>query len=275
MTLKFTKMHGLGNDFILIDATQMPVSLSPELIRRLSDRRTGIGFDQLLLLESAQNNNSDFIYRIYNADGNEVEQCGNGARCVAHYIFTEKNFDKKDLALSTLGGVIKLKKEQDDQITVNMGPPQFAPAALPFITPVQSSMYQLQVADQNISFGAVSMGNPHIVLKVADIDQAPTIEIGQALQHHSSFPNQVNVGFMQIVSRDQIRLRVFERGAGETLACGTGACAAMVIGRSWGELDQEVKVQLPKGYLTILWRASSDDVFLTGPAEVVFKGEID
>lgn len=274
MPLKFTKMHGSGNDFIVIDATLEKIALSAETIRRLADRRTGIGFDQLLLLEPAPSEHYDFKYRIFNADGGEVEQCGNGARCVAHYVFNQKKINKDQLILATLSGPIELIKTKCDSIKVNMGPPRLSPEALPFITDQQKEIYQLNIAGKRVKFGAVSMGNPHVVIEVSKIETAPVLEIGELLQQHPAFPNQVNVGFMEIVSPTQIRLRVYERGVGETRSCGTGACAAVVIGRLVKHLSCEVTVALAGGNLVVNWLGDDQNVYMTGPAETVFRGEL-
>jgi diaminopimelate epimerase len=274
MKLKFIKMHGLGNDFILIDATLQKLVLDPKMIQALADRRTGIGFDQLLLIEPSASDQVDFLYRIFNANGQEVEQCGNGARCVAHYIFTEGLSKKSDITLATVSGKIELKKAENNQITVNMGRPHFAPAQIPFLVDKEQFQYELQLEDNRIQFGAVSMGNPHVVLKVKDVLQAPVQQIGQLLQHHPAFPKQVNVGFMEIISPHAVRLRVYERGVGETRACGSGACAATVIGRVCYNLSPTVNVELPGGNLMVNWPSYNEDVYLTGPAEKVYKGEV-
>lgn len=273
MGLKFTKMHGLGNDFAVIDATQEKIILSATQIQQLADRHTGIGFDQLLMIEPATNAGHDFKYRIFNASGKEVEQCGNGARCVARYIFSEQLSPKKKLRLDTIAGTIELQIVEDGNITVNMGAPQFSPAKIPFVTDKEALQYELPVADQNFKFGAVSMGNPHAVSLVADIDQAPVQQIGESLQQHPAFPRQINVGFMQIVSPEYIRLRVYERGVGETRACGSGACAAVVVGRQSYQLAPVVTVELPGGTLKVAWDLGASDVYLTGPAEKVYRGE--
>lgn len=273
MTLQFTKMHGLGNDFIVVDATKYSHDFSTEKVQLLADRRTGIGFDQLLIIEPATSQEHDFVYRIFNADGQEVEQCGNGARCVAHYIFTQNLSLKKDIVLATLSGRIALRQEQDGQITVNMGKPRFSPETIPFITDKQQQSYELNVAHNAIQFGVVSIGNPHAVLVVQDVFRAPVQQVGQALQHHPAFPNQVNVGFMEVTSKDHVRLRVYERGVGETRSCGSGACAAVVIGRQTQDLNKRVTVQLPGGSLSVYWEGNEGDVYLTGPAAIVYKGE--
>jgi diaminopimelate epimerase len=274
MHIQFTKMHGLGNDFVVVDATQIPISLTPSQIRQLSDRRTGIGFDQLLLIEPSTDKTHDFIYRIYNADGNQVEQCGNGARCVGRYIFNEKLSSKDKLLLQTVAGPLEVKQELDGSITVDMGKPNFVPEKIPFCTNNESSEYHLSVAGHEITFGAVSLGNPHAIIKVQNVSKAPVAELGEALQRHPAFPKQVNVSFMQISSQNAIDLRVFERGVGETRACGSGACAAVVMGQLWGDLGKDVIVTLPGGMVKVARPKSEGNVYLTGPAEYVFRGEL-
>ena len=266
MRLKFIKMHGTGNDFILIDATKEEVALTPDQIQKLADRRTGVGFDQLLMIEPSLNNEYDFLYRIYNANGQEVEQCGNGARCVAHYIFSEELSLKKQIVLATISGKIQLNRERNNQITVNMGPPCFTPEKIPFIAEKEALQYELTLDGNNIKFGAVSLGNPHAVIAVQDVLQAPVQEIGQRLQQHPAFPQQVNVSFMEIISPEFIRLRVYERGVGETQSCGSGACAAVVVGRLSYNLAPQVTVALPGGSLTVNWRTFEEDVYSDRPS---------
>lgn len=274
MTLRFTKMHGLGNDFVVIDAVNQSVALNPDQVRRLADRHRGIGCDQLLLVEPASDPTADFRYRIYNADGGEVEQCGNGARCFMRFVHDQGLSDRKVLTVQTLGGLIELRLEDDGQVTVDMGPPRLEPAAIPFQAPARAAVYAIEVDGQEYRIGALSMGNPHAVLTVEDIERAPVAELGPRIEHHPRFPNRVNVGFMQILSSDHIRLRVHERGAGETCACGTGACAAAVAGRLQGRLDARVRVSLPGGDLVISWSGDNKSVFMTGPAVSVFEGTI-
>lgn len=271
--LSFTKMHGLGNDFVVINDTTKQSNLTPDLIKRMAHRHTGIGFDQLLLIQSPTCSSHDYVYRIFNANGQEVEQCGNGARCVAYYLFSRKMTTKDKIILATAAGAIELQRESNDLITVNMGPPEFSPEKIPFITNESKLSNELQVNGQQVQFGVVSMGNPHAVLRVQKIEQAQVTDLGAAFQRLNIFPHQVNVGFMEIVSKDYIRLRVYERGVGETLACGTGACAAVVIGRLIYALSDRVTVELPGGLLQINWQGADSDVFMTGPAEVVFEGE--
>lgn len=274
MKLKFSKMHGLGNDFMVIDGINQTVSLTPEQIKRLADRHFGVGFDQLLLVEKPQSEQADFLYRIFNADGGEVEQCGNGARCFARFVREEGLSDKNAIPVDTNTGRIVLHINDADEITVDMGEPQFEPAAIPLHQARQQDYYDVIADEQSYRFGAVSMGNPHAVLEVADVERAPVNELGPLLEHHALFPKRANIGFMQIVDRQHIRLRVFERGVGETLACGTGACAAVVVGIARNQLDSSVEVSLPGGKLQIDWAGPGRAVMLTGPAETVFRGEI-
>ena len=267
--IKFSKMHGLGNDFVVIDAITQEIHLSPEQIRFIADRHFGIGCDQVLLVGKPLTQEADFGYRIFNADG------GNGARCFAHFVHDQGLSNKDEIAVETKTGIIYPRFEKDGRITVNMGAPRFDPASLPFDADGPKPTYHINHQGEEITIGAVSMGNPHAVYRVRELDMAPVKLLGPAISTHPSFPNGVNVGFMQIVSRDHIRLRVYERGAGETLACGTGACAAMVIGRSWGELDDTVKVDLPGGQLLIRWLGDNQPVWMTGPATHVFEGTIE
>lgn len=274
MLLHFTKMHGLGNDFVIIDGVRQNFTPTAELIRQFSDRRTGIGFDQLLIVEPARNSQTDFFYRIFNADGHEVEQCGNGARCVARFLHHEKLTTKNPMQVETLGGNLELKIENDSQVTVMMGIPNFNPAMIPFIAAQQASVYTISLAQQNIEFSALSLGNPHCVILVDDVDQAPVTQFGSALNHHSQFPKGVNVGFMQILNPNHIRLRVYERGAEETLACGSGACAAVIIGNQLKLLKESVRVDQSGGPSQVTWPNNASPVYLTGPAVCVFKGSI-
>ena len=275
MMIQFSKMHGLGNDFMVVDGITQKVFFSPELIRRLSDRHFGIGFDQLLLVEPPYDPEQDFHYRIFNADGSEVQQCGNGARCFARFVRLKGLTNKDRIAVSTMSGRIVLQVEQDGQITVNMGVPEFEPGKVPFRAQKAEKTYLLRVAEQTVMCGVVSMGNPHCVLNVESVKTAPVETLGPLLESFDRFPERVNVGFMEVVSAGEIRLRVFERGAGETMACGTGACAAAVIGMHQGKLRERVKVQLPGGTLQIAWQGPATPVFMTGPAELVFDGELE
>jgi diaminopimelate epimerase len=272
--LHFTKMHGLGNDFVVLDGINQQVRLSAGQIRRIADRHFGIGCDQLLLVEAYDGDDADFRYRIFNADGGEVEQCGNGARCFARFVYDQGLTHKTTIPVITASGRIVLQIQPDGQVTVNMGVPELEPARIPFISEQRQTLYNLDMDGTAVSLTAVSMGNPHAVLQVADIDTAPVAMLGPLLEKHPIFPNRVNVGFMQVVGRDHIRLRVFERGCGETLACGTGACAAVVAGRVQGLLDEQVSVSLRGGRLQIQWQGEGQPVWMTGPAETVFRGTL-
>jgi diaminopimelate epimerase len=273
MKLQFTKMQGLGNDFMVIDGVNQQVKLSANIIRQLGDRHFGIGFDQLLLVEASNLPNIDFSYRIFNNDGSEVEQCGNGARCFARFVFDKGLSHKREIAVSTARGVIYPRLEDNGNVTVNMGIPQFSPTEIPFISDADLIIHPLDVDGQSIDISVISMGNPHAVQVVSDVDSAPVASLGPKIETHVRFPAKVNVGFMQIVNRDQIKLRVFERAAGETLACGTGACAAVVTGIRRGLLNPSVRVITHGGELTISWRAG-EAVLMSGPAVTVFNGEI-
>ena len=275
MLIQFSKMHGLGNDFMVVDGITQKIFFSPEMIRRLADRHFGIGFDQLLLVEPPYDPEQDFHYRIFNADGSEVQQCGNGARCFARFVRLKGLTNRDRIAVSTMSGRIVLQLEHDNQVTVNMGVPEFEPAKVPFRAQKAEKTYLLRVAEQTVMCGVVSMGNPHCVLEVESVKTAPVETLGAELESFDRFPERVNVGFMELVSANEIRLRVFERGAGETMACGTGACAAAVVGIAQGKLRDRVKVHLPGGTLQIAWKGPGNPVFMTGPAEHVFDGEIE
>lgn len=275
MLLKFTKMHGLGNDFVVIDAVRQDVALSAGQIRFLADRHFGVGCDQVLLVEPPQSKDAEFRYRIFNADGGEVEQCGNGARCFAQFVRAQGLSDENNIVVETNTGLIRLSIESNGEVTVNMGVPRFAPRDLPFTAEHEAMFYALDVDGQQLRIGAVSIGNPHAVLVVDDVQAAPVLTLGAAIECHALFPKRVNVGFMRIVNERHIQLRVFERGVGETLACGTGACAAVAVGRKRGVLAEQVRVDLPGGSLNILWRGANEPVLMTGPATKVFAGEID
>ena len=274
MNLLFTKMHGLGNDFVVIDAINQAVDLSPEQVRFIADRHRGVGCDQLLLVERSESPDVDFRYRIFNADGGEVGQCGNGARCFARFVVDRCLTDKREISVETAAGVIRPRIEDDGQVTVDMGAPRFAPADIPFEAEAGAARYALALVGTTLEIGAVSMGNPHAVIRVDDVDTAPVAEWGPRVEGHHRFPERANVGFMQPLSRRQIRLRVFERGSGETQACGTGACAAAVVAHRWGLVDDEVAVDLLGGRLLIRWAGGDAPVFMTGPAETVFEGSI-
>ncbi len=274
MQLKFTKMHGLGNDFVVIDATMARITLAPAQLRHVADRHFGIGCDQVLIVEPARTADTDFYYRIFNADGGEVEQCGNGARCFVRYVHERGLTAKTVIRVGTLGGVIEPRLEADGQVTVDMGAPVFEPARIPFDAPAQALQYDLEIDNKIIKINALSMGNPHAVQIVPDILTAPVTTEGPRVEAHPRFPQRVNAGYMQIVDRTHIRLRVYERGAGETLACGTGACAAVVTGITRGLLDQRVTVSTRGGDLVIVWAGTGHPVLMTGPAVTVFDGEI-
>ncbi|MDX2320661.1 MAG: diaminopimelate epimerase [Moritella sp.] len=274
MFIQFSKMHGLGNDFMVVDCVTQNVFFNNDNIRRLADRNTGIGFDQLLVVEAPYDPELDFHYRIFNADGSEVEQCGNGARCFASFVRHKGLTNKDKIAVSTSAGKISLQVEYDGQITVNMGVPELAPDKIPFRATKQEKTYILRTLDSTVFCGAVSMGNPHCVTLVDDIDTAPLAELGHAIAHHERFPNRVNAGFMQVLSPDHAKLRVYERGVGETQACGTGACAAAVVGQLQGKLGQDVCIELPGGKLQISWQGPGKPVFMTGPATHVYDGQI-
>ncbi len=275
MQLKFTKMHGLGNDFVVIDAVAAPVSLTPDQLRHVADRHFGVGCDQVLMIERARSADTDFFYRIFNADGGEVEQCGNGARCFVRYVHERGLTAKTVIRVGTLGGVIEPRLEADGQVTVDMGRPVFEPARVPFDAPAAAAEYELQVGKKTIKINVLSMGNPHAVQIVPDVMRAPVATEGPLIEAHPRFPQRVNAGYMQVVDRTHIRLRVYERGAGETLACGTGACAAVVAGITRGLLDQRVTVSTRGGDLVIVWAGAGQPVLMTGPAVTVFDGEIE
>lgn len=277
MTLiAFTKMHGLGNDFVVIDNLTQGITLTPAQIRFIADRHLGVGCDQLLLVEKpAQGSTADFKYRIFNADGSEVAQCGNGARCFARFVRDKKLSDKTQILVDTHARQLLLCFDDDDLITVNMGVPQHAPADIPLAVSVEAVAYTINVNGADCAFGAVSMGNPHAVIVVENIDTAPVNALGKALESHPCFPERANIGFMQIINRQHIKLRVFERGAGETSACGSGACAAVVVGIEQQHLDACVKVELPGGDLSIQWQGREHPVWMTGAAVSVFDGQLD
>ncbi|PMR71976.1 diaminopimelate epimerase [Billgrantia endophytica] len=274
MLLHFTKMHGLGNDFMVIDLVTQRARLRDEQIRQLADRRFGVGFDQLLIVEPPRDPDMDFCYRIFNADGSEVENCGNGARCFARFVRDQRLTHKHEIRVETSGGPLTLLVEDDGQVTVDMGAPRFTPDALPFKADEDRLRHGLEVDGESLEIGAVSMGNPHAVLRVDDVDRAPVERLGPAIEHHPRFPRRVNVGFMQVVSPHDIRLRVHERGSGETLACGTGACAAVACGIRQGLLESPVTVHLRGGDLRIEWAGDNASLRMTGPAERVFDGRV-
>ncbi len=275
MKLKFSKMHGLGNDFVVLDGVRQQVSLSPEQLVYLADRHFGVGCDQILLVEMPSQPGVDFRYRIFNADGGEVEQCGNGARCFVRFVHDQGLTDKRQIRVETLKGVIEPRLEADGNVTVDMGEPRFLPAEIPFLADDDVIIHLLDVADETLETTVVSMGNPHAVQVVDDVDTHPVGEHGPLIERHPRFPKRVNAGFMQIIDRHAIKLRVYERGSGETLACGTGACAAAVAGIRRGLLDSPVRVMTRGGDLNIAWGGPGRPVLMTGPAVTVFTGEIE
>ena len=272
MKINFTKMHGAGNDFVVIDGINQSIALSTSQIQHIADRHFGVGCDQLLLVEHPQNPEADFRYRIFNADGGEVEQCGNGARCFVRFVIDKGLTSKTEITVETRSGLIKPRMETDGRVTVNMGAPRFTPADIPFDAPDRMPTYQLDVDGKVVTISALSMGNPHAVQVVENVDTAPVLQQGPLIERHLRFPQRVNAGYMQVLDRAHIKLRVFERGAGETLACGTGACAAVVAGIQRGLLDSRVDVETRGGILTIKWQGDDTPVMMTGPAETVFEG---
>jgi diaminopimelate epimerase len=274
MRIEFTKMHGVGNDFAVFDATGA-AALDGALIRRLADRHTGIGFDQALLLETPRRADTAVFYRIFNADGVEVEQCGNGARCIAALLAARGLARSGSLTMDSPAGLIQARILESSRVSVDMGPVRFDPRSLPFDARAEAQRYPLELPGGGVEIGAVSIGNPHAVLAVESVETAAVDRLGPAIERHPSFPQRVNAGFMQIVDRGHIRLRVYERGAGETLACGTGACAAVAVGRRWGELDREVHVSVRGGELRVNWNGPGEHIWLTGTAEVSFAGHVE
>ncbi|MDY0048160.1 MAG: diaminopimelate epimerase [Thauera propionica] len=274
MKLRFTKMHGLGNDFVVIDATRAPVDLTPARVKAIADRHFGVGCDQLLVVEPATQPGVDFRYRIFNADGGEVEQCGNGARCFVRFVHDKGLTDKREIRVETKSGVIAPCLREDGLVTVDMGVPELTPAKVPFVSDSDAFVQPLQVGETTVAITAVSMGNPHAVQVVADVDAAPVADQGALIERHPRFPARVNAGFLQVVDANRVRLRVFERGAGETLACGTGACAAVVAGIVRNLVVSPVRVETRGGELEIAWGGPGTPVLMTGPAVTVFEGEM-
>jgi diaminopimelate epimerase len=282
MKLKFSKMHGAGNDFVVFDGVRQTIALSPEQVRRIADRRFGVGCDQVLIVERPRVPSADFRYRIFNSDGGEVEQCGNGARCFARFVHEQGLSDKTEIRVETMKGIIRPRIEADGSVTVDMGAPVFDPEKIPFLGAGSAStagcVFSLDLGGKAVEAAVLSMGNPHAVISVASVDDAPVARVGPRIEAHPLFPKRVNVGFMQVVDLNTIRLRVFERGAGETFACGTGACAAVVagiLGVSGTRLESPVRVETRGGVLTIAWAGEGESVFLAGPAVTVFAGEIE
>lgn len=274
MLLRFTKMHGLGNDFMVLDLISQHAHIQAKHAKAWGDRHTGVGFDQLLLVEAPTNPDVDFRYRIFNSDGSEVEQCGNGARCFARFVIDKRLTVKKQIRVETKSGIIELNLRPDGQVTVDMGPPRLTPAQIPFQADSEALSYPVEVDGQTVELAAVSMGNPHAVLRVEDLDSAPVHSLGPKLEHHPRFPQRVNVGFLQVQDRQHARLRVWERGAGETQACGTGACAAAVAAIRQGWMDSPLQLELPGGKLCIEWAGPGQPVMMTGPAVRVYEGQV-
>lgn len=274
MLLRFTKMHGLGNDFVVIDRLSQHVRLNKSLIKRLGDRRFGIGFDQLLVVNHPHDPDIDFRYEIYNSDGNEVAQCGNGARCFAKYVTDKRLTGRNPIRVETNAGTLELQIMKDQQVRVNMGAPEFEPQRVPFRAPQRALTYTLEAGGRAFEFSAVALGNPHAVIVVDDCANTPVVELGRQIGAHEDFLQGVNVGFMQVLARDSFELRVFERGAGETLACGSGACAALVAGNTRGLLASKACAHMKGGLLQLEWQGEGKPVFMTGPATTVYEGQI-
>ncbi len=274
MQTRFTKMHGLGNDFVVLDAVRQSIRLTTDIIKRIADRNLGIGCDQVLVIEPPTDRNIDFNYRIFNCDGSEVEQCGNGARCIGRYIKDQQLSGKKTLRIKTKNRVMEITTTTKNMITANMGEPSFIPADIPLDSEQQNDLYSIDINNSSLKIAALSVGNPHAVLQVDNIDQADVETIGTLIQKHSLFPESVNVGFMQIIDRQNLALRVYERGVGETQACGSGACAAAVAAIKQGLVDKTIEIKLLGGKLTIEWQGEGQPILMTGPAETVFHGKI-
>ena len=275
MRIDFTKMHGVGNDFVVFDAPADESILMPERLRTLADRRTGIGFDQALVLGGPKRADTAVFYRIFNADGDEVEQCGNGARCIAALLHRRGASRAGAVVLDSPSGLVAALVAADSSVSVDMGVPNFDPRSLPFEAPAEADPYPLEVEGRTLSIGAVSLGNPHAVLTVESVDSAPVATLGPAIERHARFPRRVNAGFLEIVDRTHLKLRVYERGAGETLACGTGACAAAAIARRRGLIDPQVRVEVRGGELRVNWAGRGEHIWLSGPAEVSFEGHVE
>jgi len=275
MRIDFTKMHGVGNDFVVFDAPADESLLKPELLRSLADRRTGIGFDQALVLERPRRADTAVFYRIFNCDGDEVEQCGNGARCIAALLHQRGVSRNGSLTLDSPVGLVRARIDAGHDVSVDMGVPDFDPGSLPFEAPREADSYPLEVAGRTLDIGAVSIGNPHAVITVASVEAAPVATLGPQIERHPRFPKRVNAGFLEIVARAQVRLRVYERGAGETLSCGTGACAAVAVGRRRGLLESQVRVSVRGGELRVNWTGPGEHIWLTGPAEISFAGHVE
>ena len=275
MRVAFTKMHGVGNDFVVFDAPVAPSHLEPASLRRLADRRTGIGFDQALLLESPRRADTAVFYRVFNADGDEVEQCGNGARCIAALLHRRGRTHSGGVRLESPAGVVEARVNGGVAVSVDMGVPDFNPASLPFTAAGEADSYPLEVAGQTVEIGAVSLGNPHAVLIVGSVASAPVATLGPAIERHARFPRRVNAGFLEIVDRSNLRLRVYERGAGETLSCGTGACAAAAVARRRGLIEAQVRIEVRGGELRVNWEGPGEHIWLSGPAQISFEGQVE
>jgi diaminopimelate epimerase len=275
MRAEFTKMHGVGNDFVILEAPLPASFLTPQRLRALADRRTGIGFDQVLLLEAAHRPGAAAAYRVFNSDGDEVEQCGNGARCIAALLARRGLALEGALTLESPAGLIRARLAENGEVSIDLGVPDFTPGSLPFDAAAEADSYVLEVAGAQVDIGAVSLGNPHAVLTVPSVEDAPVAELGPLIERHVRFPNRVNAGFLEIVSRDVVRLRVYERGAGETRSCGTGACAAVSVGRRRGLLDATVRVEVRGGELRVNWAGVGEHIWLSGPAQISFQGYVE
>jgi diaminopimelate epimerase len=275
MRVEFTKMHGVGNDFVIFDAPVPAALLAPQGLRALADRRTGIGFDQALVLEPARRAASAAYYRVFNADGDEVEQCGNGARCLASLLERRGLARNGELTLESPAGLIRARLARDGEVSVDLGVPDFAPGAVPFDAAAEADSYALEVGGRRVEIGAVSLGNPHAVLTVDSVESAPVEELGPLIERHARFPKRVNAGFLEIVARDAVRLRVYERGAGETRSCGTGACAAVAVARRRGLLEARVRVEVRGGGLQVNWAGVGEHIWLSGPTQISFQGHVE
>lgn len=272
--MKFSKMHGLGNDFVVIDATKQPFTLSSAQIQQVANRRLGVGFDQMLVLEKPKANGCDFHMRIFNPDGGEVGQCGNGARCIAHFIKNQRLSDKTEFQISTITEMLSLAIQKDSGVRVKMGIPRFKLKEIPFVADAENHFYEIEFEGKPVKFSVVNVGNPHAVIRVDKIDCHDVATIGPFLSKHKRFPEEVNVGFMQVIDPQHVRLHVYERGTGETLACGSGACAAMAVGRRNGWLNERVSVNQPGGNLQIDWAGPGEQIVMCGPAKLVYQGEL-
>lgn len=275
MRVAFTKMHGVGNDFVVFDAPPDPSLLAPELLRRLGERRTGIGFDQALVLEPPHRADTAVFYRVFNCDGDEVEQCGNGARCIAALLHRRGAASNGAITLDSPAGIVQARIGDAGNVSVDMGVPDFSPASLPFEASHEADSYRLELAGRAVEVAAVSIGNPHAVLVVPDVESAPVATLGPAIERHPRFPRRVNAGFLELVARDEVRLRVYERGAGETPGCGTGACAAVAVGRRRRLLEAQVRVRMRGGELRVNWAGPGEHIWLSGPAEISFAGHVE